>query len=107
MKAAQRARPDRSCRLVQQRGSFLVRIGHAPATAGRFIAFAASRLPLGPQVRQGLDLRLDLVDLRLEFRADFLELPFRLDPVDGGPLEALLRPTDLRAIARLDALKPL
>jgi hypothetical protein len=50
---------------------------------------------------------LDLLDLRLEFRADFLELPFRLDPIDGGPFQALLGPTNLRAIAGLDALKPL
>src|SRR5216684_8010987 len=102
MKAAQRARPDRSRRLVQQRGSLLVRIGHAPATVGRLIAFAASRLPLGPQVREGLDLWLYLFDFRLELGADFLELPFRLDPIDRGPLQALLGPTDLRAIAGLD-----
>jgi len=50
---------------------------------------------------------LDFFDFRLELRADFLELPLGLDAVDGGPLEALLRPTDLRAIARLDPSKPL
>src|SRR5207249_10783745 len=43
----------------------------------------------------------------LEFRADFLEAPLRLHPVDGGPLEALLRATNLRAIARFDLSKPL
>ena len=107
MEAAQGARPHRGGRLLQERRASLVRIGHGPATVGRLIAFAASRLPLGFQVREGLDFRLDFLDFRFELRTDFLELPLRLDAVDGGPLEALLRPTDLRAVTRLDPSKPL
>ncbi len=107
MKAAQGARSHRGGRPLQERGALLLWIGHAPATAGPFIAFAASRLPLGSQVREGLDLRLYLLDFRLELCADFLELPLRLDPIDGGPFQALLGPTNLRAIACLDPLKPL
>src|SRR2546429_3637995 len=101
--AAQRARTDLGGRLRQKLCSLLVRIGHAPSTARGLKAFVASRLPLGLQVREQLDLRLDLVDLRLEFRANLLELPLRLDAVDRGPFQALLAPSDLREVPRLDA----
>src|SRR5207245_11715805 len=85
----------------------LYRDRHAAAKLERHIAFPASRPPLGRQVREDLDLRLHLLDFRLKFRADFLEPPLRLHAVDGRPLEALLRATDLRAIARFDLSKPL
>src|SRR5438128_2683029 len=107
MEAAQGARPHRGRRLLQERRALLVRIGHGPAMVGGLIAFAASRLPLGLQVREGLDFRLDFLDFRFELRTDFLEFSLRLDAVDGGPLEALLRPSNLGAIARLDPSKPL
>src|SRR5207249_10952566 len=88
MKAAQRAGSDLGGRPRQKLGAFLVRTGHAPARAGGLKAFAASRLPPRLQVRERLGLRLDLVDLRLESRADLLQPPPRLDAVHRAPVAA-------------------
>src|SRR5205823_10164847 len=75
-----------------------------PRTVGSLKAFAgASRTLLGAEVREFLDLRLDLFDLPLELRPDPLEPPFSLQPVDGRAFQELLGPSDLGPIARLDA----
>lgn len=65
--------------------------------------FAASGPHLGPQVREVSDLRLDLLDLRLELRPPLLEPLLRLESVDRRLLEGLLSPPNLRPVPGLDA----
>ena len=106
MEAAPSARADGRGDLLQRLRAFVPLCHESESHAGQ-IALLASVPPLGLQVREGLDLRLNFPDLSFEFRADPLEFSLRLQAVDCRILERMLGPTNLRAVSRLDPSKPL